>query len=539
MVNASEATAPHRIDVPVSDDGGETLRRAIDEAVAWTAAGADRQAVVRLAAGVHLVRPVDDGPAAITIRDAERIDLVGADAELRFTDPHRGALDVARSTALRFSGFTIDYDLPSFSQGIVTVVDAARSTFGFRPLDGYPGFDDRELFTGSGYGTLRDASDGSLKPDARQTFMISYASEAAPDGSFEVTVEPSDRTWFSDIRPGDGFVVGHRGDRHGIQLVNCEAIVLDGLTIHSAPCAAILSNDSSDTVLDGVVVARRPGSRNWISSNADAFHCQGGRRGPRVVRCRFEGMHDDGINLYVRGFGVASLHGDGELALVGAGSLDVGDVLQFVDGATGRVLGEPATQVVESMTDGSRLVRVDGLPPGVVAGTAVYNRSNANTGFRISDSRFHDFRGIGVRLKASRGSIENCSFERLSGCGLWIANDPGWDEGPLGSRDVDLVANRFEGTPADRSLQDWPHSAATIMIELFDDENGPAAAPSHRDIRLVDTTVDRRTAAAVFVGAATDVAISALTVAGEARPGALATREATVTVDGVAVPVAD
>ncbi|MHC9045247.1 right-handed parallel beta-helix repeat-containing protein [Microbacterium saperdae] len=530
MVSGAGDAGVWRGRVPVSDDGGATLRAAIHDACGWTSVDGSRTAVIELAEGVHRIDPLaDDGAtgAAIVISDAARVTLSGPQAELLFTDPHREAITIRRSTDVVLDGVVLDYAAPSFTQGLITHVDSEASRFRFVPEQGYPDFSDPVLFTGSGYGTLRDPRMGGLKPDSRQTFMIEYATEPDADGGFLVTVEPSDRDWMSHIEAGDGFVVGHRGDRHGIRVQESESVTLRSVTIHAAPCAAILAHESSGTVLQDVTVARRPGSTRWISSNADAVHCQGGRRGPLITGCRFEGMHDDGVNLYVHALTVSGL-AERTLVLEGDGPVREGDLLQLVDAPTGAVLAE--VEVSDVVASEPRLVIVDrDLPASVEVGAAVYNRSNALPGFRIAGSRFHDFRGIGVRLKASDGAIEDCRFENLSGCGLWIANDPGWSEGPLGSRDVVVAGNTFRATPADESLRTWPHSAATVMIELFDGSDGPAVGRAHARVALRDNDIEQRAAAAVFVGGAAEVSVEGTRIdrGGDAW---LATRDSDITV---------
>ncbi len=529
MVSGISQGAVRDLTVPATDDGGAALRRAIADAVAWTRADDSRSARVRLAPGLHRIAPgspeVDE--SAIVIDDAARIAVEGEGAELLFTDPHRGAIDVRGSRAITLRGFTIDYAAPSFTQGTVVAVDGAAGAFRFLPAEGYPDFTDRVLFVGSGYGTLRDAGDGALKAGVRQTFMIEYESVPGEDGAFLVTVEPSDRAWMTDIEVGDGFVVGHRGDRHGIRLDRCGEVSIREVTIHASPCAAVLAHETSGLLLDRLTVARRPGTSRWISTNADAVHCQGGRRGPQIIGCRFEGMHDDGINLYVHAMTVAEKRDSRTIVLEGSGPVQAGDVLQFVEPSTGAVIAETTVDAVGE-TEPTRARLSAGLPDTAGVGIAVYNRSNALPGFRIDGCRFHDFRGIGIRLKASAGIVADCRFDRLSGCGLWIANDPGWAEGPLGSRDVEIVGNTFTSTPHDASLQTWPHSAATIMIELFSAENGPASAREHRRISLRDNEVEQTARAAVFVGAASDVSVVGLRVREHSGSTWLATRDADV-----------
>lgn len=530
MVSRTDADAAQTLRIAPSNDGGRALREAIVRAAAWTAGGHDHRARVVLEPGLHRVEPDGAGDhAAIVISDAARLSIEGPGAELLFVDPRRGGIEVRDATDVTLVGFRMDWASPSFTQGEIIEVDAGAGVFRFRPQSGYPDFTDRILFTGAGYGTLRDRRDGARKPGVRQTFMISYADTSDADGAFRVTVDDSDRAWFSDIQVGDGFVVGHRGDRHGIRLEHCDRITLRDLTMHASPCAAILAHETSATLLERVTVARREGSSRWISTNADAVHCQGGRRGPQIIGCRFEGMHDDGVNLYVRALDVLDVLDALTLVIDGDGSLQRDDRLQLVDAASGRVLGESQIAAVGASSPCTVTLRHP-LPDGVGTGTAIYNRSNALPGFRIEQTRFHDFRGIGIRLKASSGIIADCRFERLAGCGLWIANDPGWSEGPLGSRDVDIVGNVFRDAPEDLSLQTWPHSAATVMIELFAGDDGPADARAHERIRLRGVDITQSAAAAVFVGAASEVFIEDVRVAEKDGAAWLATRDSDVQV---------
>lgn len=534
MVRASEQQGVQEYRVAVSDDGGDALRQALTAAAAWTGEDASRSARVVLAEGVHRISPVDavSDEAAIVISDAARLTIDGTGSELLFDDPHRGGIDLRRSHAVTLRGFTVDYAEPSFTQGTIRAVDHAAGTFDFVPAVGYPDFGDRVLFTGTGYGTLRDAGGGSLKSSVRQTFLIDYETTASSDGSFRVTVQPSDRAWMFQIEEGDGFVVGHRGDRHGIRIDGCERITLRDVTIHAAPCAAVLAHESSALLLERLTVARRAGSSRWISTNADAVHCQGGRRGPQIVGCRFEGMHDDGVNLYVHARPVAEVRDGRTIVLEGGGPMAPGDVLQFVDAPSGAILDEVAVQaVVPGEPAAVRLVHP--LPDSVTEGAAVYNRSNALPGFRIDDCRFHDFRGIGVRLKASSGIVADSVFERLSGCALWIANDPGWSEGPLGSHDVEIVGNRFTDAPGDASLQSWPHSSATVMIELFSGDDGPATARGHERITVRDNDIAQTARTAVFVGGAAEVVIEDLRVRAVEGAAWLGTRDSDVRVGAI------
>ncbi|WP_353112834.1 right-handed parallel beta-helix repeat-containing protein [Microbacterium sp.] len=534
MVNETRVQDVLRLRVSVSEDGGAGLRAAIRQATAWTGEDEARRAQVLLQPGVHRIDPVPgaaDDEAAVTVENASRLTVSGPEAELLFTDPHCGGIDVRGGRGVVLEGFTIDYATPSFTQGMIVDVDPETCSFRFRPHSGYPDFTDRRLFTGTGYGTLREGEGGALKPDARQTFMISYDAAPDRDGTFRVIVDPGNRAWFPHIQPGDGFVVGHRGDLHGIRLDACERTVLRSLTIHAAPCAAILAHESSETLVDRVTVARRPGSSRWISTNADALHCQGGRRGPQIIGCRFEGMHDDGVNLYVHALRVVEARNARTLVLDGSGAVSDGDRLQLVDPARGVVIAEPT--VSRLLSTAPLVVTLDREVPAILAGHEVYNRSNALPGFRIEKSTFHDFRGIGIRLKASEGIVADCRFERLSGCGLWIANDPGWSEGPLGSRDVDVIGNVFRACPGDVSLHAWPHSAATVMIEVFSGDDGPAESRPHERIHLQDNDIVQEAASAVFVGGASAVTIEDLRVDEKTGTPWLATRDSGVRVSEI------
>lgn len=503
-------------------DSGPGLRMALAEAGEWTRGSRDRCATVRLEPGTYRVEPVPGKDYALGLSGVSSVALSAPGATLLFTDPHVGAISLVDTVDVRLEGFAIDYAAPSFTQGLITEVDRDGGTFWFVPMEGYPTFDDTRLFVGTGYGTVREGTTGEMKRDSRITFMISYGRTPRPDGSWPVSVEESNRRWMSDIEVGDGFVTGHRGEIHGISLLRTTDTAIIDVRIVAAPCAAIISDSADGTLLQRVTVARDTGSGRWISSNADAFHSQGGRRGPTVVDCDFAGMHDDGVNIYAVAHAVIS--GEAATVRIGRGAPVLpGDRVQVFEPSTGLVRAEAAVVDARSSAEGQELT-LDAEVPGLRAGDDLFNRSASGAGFSISNTHFHDFRGIGIRMKASDGTITGNQFARLAGPAIWVANDPAWHEGPVGSSGLRISHNAVVDAPLDRSLWEWPESAAAIMFAAFSRANELSDSIVHQAIVLEQNRVDSSAKHAVYVGNADDVRIRELdlTVSSGAEPTALA-----------------
>ena len=248
-------------------------------------------------------------------------------------------------------------------------------------------------------------------------------------------------------------------------------------------------------------VCFKPGSTRLISTDADGIHCQQNLRGPLIKDCWFEGMADDGINIYAPPTRVIEGHSPRELVVSGASTIETGDRLQIIDPASGRVRGESAVAQTQAWHGKQKLTLaqpITGIVPGADYGSAdtIYNLTRCGAGYVIRGNQFDRFRGRGILLRAGDGLIENNRFTEPSISGIVLANEPDWPEGPI-PRNIMIRGNTLHGGGDD----------ALIRIMAFRLGHGLAQGRPLRGVTIESNRFMNPTGTVLYVGAARDITI--------------------------------
>lgn len=499
------------------EDMGPAIRAALGAATAWSSSDAGgRKARIIFESGTYRVGLPDGGAwYALEISDAQQLELKGNGAVLLLTDPHVGAMSIRRSQDIQITNLVVDYEAPPFTQGLVTSVDPAAGTFDLAIMPGYPSFSDTTLFPGYGYGTLRDAQTGRMKRGGQITFSF-VALTPAGTGLWRVAVAPEHQGGMGSIAVGDGFVTGYRGERNGIALYRSERIELKELTVHAAPGAAVIAAECEETIIRDSAVLIKPGSNRWISSNADGVHNPGGRIGPRLLRNRFQGMHDDGINVYSKARLAGDIAGGGLSVVLGDGPthVAVGDTLQAYYPATGLVRGTSLVTAVagDELSGGPITVQLAAPIPGLQPGDEIYNLDYAAAGFDIAENTISENRGLGICVRASEGRVRKNTLSDLAHWGIWVGNNSGYREGPVGVHDVTFTDNSIVRPCLDRTLVGWPSYSAAIMVQNFNAVYEPGASQAHRSVEFKSTHLEDPPRFGIYIGGAGDVELRNTTI---------------------------
>ena len=543
---AASLTFPVRAQGAIPDDGlddGPGIRAAIT-----AAEQAGPGATVTFEPGRYDIRTKASADALeyFLLRGSDGLSLVGDHSELVFSDPQASAFSIegARNTLL--SGLTIDYQVPPFTQGVVEAVDSAAGTVRFRVAAGYPDLD-HPMFYVPIWGTIRDAATGMLKRGVRDHQYVTAMTPVAP-GVWDLTIDP--RTPISDFTPGDGFALGTRKNPGwaGIATVASTGTTLSGLTIYTAPGAAVLSLRSDGTRLVDSSVMVRPGSGRWLSTTGDGFHQQEGRQGPTVSNNLFSGMSDDGVNIYGVPGQVRQVVSTRQVVVTSAANVAAGDTVDVYDPVHGLLRGTRLVAAVSAAaTPGLVAVTLDRAVNGIVAGTdltnsdQLYDRSNAGAGFVVRDNVFRDYRGRGVLARPGNGTIAGNDFVDISGTGIAIENDPDVAQGPL-AQGVTVSDNVLDGV-AFSSSSSGSFSAAAIVVRGTRLGYELAASQGETNITLSGNRIVDPPRHGIYVGAAQSVSIQATTIdIGAANPtfsspsaGIMLENASGVTIDGVTI----
>jgi len=493
----------------VADDSA-AIRAAITAAVK-----AGPGAVVVLDAGRYRVSSSSkDGRApCFDIHRANGVTIRGevGKTELISTSPAAGVFSFRHCANVSLKGVTVDYDPLPFTQGSVTAVDVTNGTFNMTVDDGFPLLSEPWFFvpdlrkvpmSRSLWGVVFDRAKKQFKEGSGSANVIESFS---PLGGRAWRVGLYHKGSAKPMAPGDAFVVPARLGTVAA-FMDCNGATAEDVTIYMAPglCVLFLSCEG-ELVARRVIVRPRPGTTRLISATADGVHCQRNRKGPLLENCRFEGMVDDGMNTYDVVKMVTEVISPTELRLHHTLSMRAGDRIQVMDPKTGLVRGE-ATLV--SVADKGRITLDHPIPgvrtskdilDGITSMTnhldadVVFNLSTCGAGYVVRNNYFGNFRGRGLILKGVNGLIESNVFERTSGPGIVIQNEPTWPEGPV-PRDVTIRGNRFNGVGLDGGSRHY----GAIVVSASGLKGGSPDQPV-KNIRIENNVIIDPPAIGMFI----------------------------------------
>lgn len=298
------------------EDSMQAIQAAIAAAQAFIANHNGASAEVLLRAGNYMVscHPGQKDLFCLSLDGSENLVFGGAGLATRIVmqNPMAGgisALGAPRNVTL--IGFAIDYQIPPFTQGTVTEVDANGLTLA---LDaGMPRLNRLEYLPSNAVGAFGmvfspDTSHPRLKRDTPNFFLT------VPD---LVHSDPGENRWrLADTAAGtDGLAtyakVGDRyvqlarnGIGYGLYFFGGANITIDGVTIYATPDIATLWGGNSGTVTINDLqilpspIPVVPGVIRDISSNGDGVHFSQNWARPTIKNSYFQGLADDGINIF-------------------------------------------------------------------------------------------------------------------------------------------------------------------------------------------------------------------------------------------------
>ena len=481
---------------PSRDPGREfDLQGFIDAAV--QAGGAH----VQIQPGRYRVKPRQSQHLVLRGLSNVVIDCTGV--EMICTETTR-ALTIADCTNVTLRGLTIDYDPLPFTQGRITSLSSDKRVHEVTLFDGYPRAQ-----------AARNEKYEIFRPDTRQLRRETphiESIEVIDDAGLRLTKAgggPGDAEQVGDIvviaasyAPG-GFAA------HAIECSGSSHVVLEDVSVYASNCFGFLEHDCEATTYRRCRYDRRPPESDLVvreprirSGNADAFHSKHAIVGPRYLECVARFMGDDAVNICGDYHLVMGSTGKTLRVLAKHGmNLRAGDPVELV-AFDGRRL--PDAVVVEirdaaplspdeaswlkpqrmderlrTNTGGllSKGYEVDldreiDLPRGsVIAST----RAMGN-GFVIDRCTFGFNRSRGILIKASHGTITNCTIQGSQIVGILVSPEWWWLESGS-SNDLVISGN---------SILDCPTPG--IVVQAWGG-NGQIAPPgAHRNIIIVDNT---------------------------------------------------
>ena len=414
------------------------------------------------------------------------------------------ALTITDCTNVTLRGLTIDYDPLPFTQGRITGLSPDKRVHEVTLFDGYPRAN-----------AVRNEKYEVFRPDTRL-----LRRETPHLESVEVVDDARLRLTKAGGGPGDPEEVGdlvviaatHAPGGFAAHAVECSGsrqVNLEDVSVYASNCFGFLEHECVATIYRRCRYDRRPPETDLVardprirSGNADAFHSKHAIVGPRYLECIARFMGDDAVNIC----------GDYSLVVATAGrtlrvlakqdlNLRAGDTVELVAFDGSRLPDARVTEIrcdeairpdekdwlvsqrmhqpYRTNADGhlSKGYEVDldrdvDLPRGsVVASTQAMGN-----GFVIDRCTFGSNRSRGILIKASHGTITNCTLQGSWEIGILVSPEWWWLES---GSSTDLVISG-------NSIIDCTTPGIVVVGRGGNGQIAPVGA--HRNISIVGNT---------------------------------------------------
>ena len=480
-------------------DAGPGIRAAI---AAAAATGVNSEVV--LESGAYRVKTLQDGRFHLVINGSRHLTIrgVAGATQLVFTNPGNPAVGIFGCTDTFVKDIIIDYDPVPFTQGTVVAIDKAAGTFDLNLDAGYPVLS-QPWFQPNGMGEIIDRSKRRLKTAAPDyAFVESWS--LVQNRLWRMKFDPSTADRLNYMAAGDAYVHLARLPGGTIEMNSCTDCGLENLVEYASPgLSLLLAGSETPTILNAFQIRFKPGSNRLIASNGDGVHCQQNRQGPKLDGCYFEGLCDDGVNVYCPPNTVQGVRSSTQIVVGQNTGIRVGDLVQVFDLENGAIRAEVNVTAVQ--TEGSSYVITLSAPVSGVRSSDpadhVYNLSACGAGFVVKNSTFRNHRRNGLTIRGINGLVEGNTFDHTCGFPINAVNEPGWPEGPI-PRDLTFRGNTVLGGADSLGYSSDTYSAAFRVFSLKN--SGFTNDRVCRRITVENNTFTDPPKACVFLGSVQD-----------------------------------
>ena len=472
------ATVGHAADFPVAafgatgdgkTDDGPAVRKAVAAAVA---AGAGSRVVFDQK--TYRLDWNRTSSYQISLEGAKNIAIEGNGAVL-VNHPRNNLISLKNCSDVSVKGFTVDYDPLPFTQGTITVANAAEGWFDFRIQKGYRHpVDEYESLglkpPGKDWGVVFDPVERHRRWDVTMHFFMKEFVRS-PAGADIVRVFFVDETKkdLAKVRPGDRYVITFKYGNSGAnnELSGCDNCRFEDFTFHMAKYGMtfVVVNSSGQNVFRRVRIAFKPGSDRLIVTPKDGFHCKANRVGPLIEECFFEGLLDDSINISVCPYWIKKIIAPGVYAMNGTPL--VGDHLTAYTPSRNEMVEGYVVKSVKPYVEKPKWNEIkldreirnpgvndtgDDFPggPEKMKFTGMYNIDACGANYVVRNCTFREQRRHAILARAPGGIIEGNTIDGVGGSGVYMTNEIGsFYEGPVPQNCIirDNVFRNTQGTP--------------------------------------------------------------------------------------------
>ena len=430
---------------------------------------------------------------ALELRGVKDLTIDGAGTTLVIPRPDASLAVFARCEGVTLRGFTVRHETPSMTQGWIRTISPDKGTY---EVEFMPGFlASKESLPEGLVGYVFDPKTLNWRKGSldlyfkRATFLDGRRVRLEVGGAVDHAVSVGDLMAFR----GKG--------RTEILFDDCARTRVDGVTLTSAPGFGIQESGGAGgdsfryNVLRGAAPKGSP-MPPLLSANADAFHSNGVRKGPRVEGCRFEWMPDDGIPIHGYYEGVAGV-GPKRLVITNqwpSEAFGAGDRVRVYAKGGASLRGEAKVVAIRSLT--SFVVPPSPYPPlrdkpfqfeltldreipATAVDDLVANADRQGDGFVVRGNTIRNNRARGMLITASHGTIEDNVIDGSTMAGIVLCPELYWMQADF-SQDVTIRGNTIRNVGY-ATVGPWTDQVGGIVVTAEVEKGRP-----QRDIRIQD-----------------------------------------------------
>ncbi|QDU66781.1 hypothetical protein [Engelhardtia mirabilis] len=289
-------------------------------------------------------------------------------------------------------------------------------------------------FSNYSFNVVIDPATLSVKPSCGNRSVGLIETIDAPTGQYRLYHQNMD-PGFDQAAVGDLIKIPRPqiGTQVAIRVVRSTGVVIEDVTVHSAPFFALHFIGTTDTVVEGVSIVPGPTPAlatipRLFSANRDGIHFQSPRGVVEVVNCEITHTGDDAIAIHGAGLIVDGIGADPHDLIVdtqvlggGAGPM-VGDSLRaFFDSPTpGGDTYTDLTVTASAYLSGSTFAisTAPALSWGV--GTWMENFDAMGVGYLVSGNTCSEIAGRGTMIHSGPGTIFGNSIDHTVGTGIAV-----------------------------------------------------------------------------------------------------------------------
>lgn len=494
-------------------DTTKAIQALIDELTAHEVGGQ-----IVFGEGPYYLEAPPDKTEVITLNNTTNLTLSGNSergTRLIITNPHQGFIRALDGTGLVVSGFTIDYDPLPFTQGTIRHIADDGAHFVLEIDESFPDLRAAHFqkmpHPSTRFGLVIDRELRRVKEGVMDHFFIEGFEEVEPR-LWQIEVAPAYRIGMENVAPGDSFVLLSRTVREaGLIVARSRNTLLRDITFHASPGLAFVPMESEQTELVNCNVLFPDNTLRLITGNADGVHAVDHGAGLTIRDSKFEGMADDGINVYSVPGRVQKILSDNSVIVTGGSRWSGGQRVQVLNPDDGVYFGEVLLRSVEpGRNPGERILEFIPSASGITEETLLMNVDLAAPSLTIQNCSFVANRRHAIYVKSSYAMIHENRIVEPGAFGIVVANEPNWPEGPIPSNVV-IRNNTITGGAYSAGYVDLPEGAA-IQVMAMARNHRPAKGQPVSNIRIMGNQLIDQRAASIYVAAATNVTIEANTI---------------------------